>query len=325
MLTPLCAILLSGCTTTASSERTSQALAEAQEADRQYNLGHVSDGRLWIEKAIALANVTDVYFGTDSGESPGVIDILSNHGDYQELARVLKPGLEARSLDNKEGRYDSYGDALYRLGHKAESQAVYASLVVLLRKDYPSPGERTPTGRPAQLAFADAEVRAGDYADASRDYDAVRRLYPDFAAEAANNQAYLSGEDGIDLPADLKLAQLAVTKANDADDPDVVAEFQDTLGWVYYQTWLKTHSKNDLTQAIANLEQSSSALPGQGDGIYHLAAAYEANGQMDDARIEYTRLANIWPADDQAQAAVKRLGSPPVLPMPDSTSPETSV
>jgi Flp pilus assembly protein TadD len=90
--------------------------------------------------------------------------------------------------------------------------------------------------------------------------------------------------------------------------------------------WEKSHSKADIEKAVTYLERGVSAMPQMGDCVYHLAAAYEANGQIDDARIEYVRLANIWPADAQAKADVKRLGpAPPSPPSSDAAGATTSV
>jgi len=267
-----------------------------------------------------------VYVGGEGAGNRGVIEVLSDHGDYDELARILKPAVTNPKIEDKEVFYSLYGDALYRLGRRTESQAAFANLLGILRKAYRSTGARTAQGRPAQLAEADAQLRAGDLAGAVKSYEAVRRLYPDFAADAANSQAYLNAEDGVNLAQDLKLAQYAVGKATTQDDPEALAEYQDTLGWVYYQMWLKSHTKADIEQAVSYLELGVSAMPQQGDCVYHLATAYEANGQIDDARIEFERLANLWPANTQVQAEIKRLGAPPPKPSGiDTVDPEISV
>lgn len=325
-LIPLAAALLSGCSAADESEKTNQALAEVAEADRQYSLGHIDQARSWVQKAVALSNAIDVYGGNDSMGERGVIDVLSSHGDYYELATILKPAVANRSLSQIQMLlYEKYADALYRLGQRSQSQAVFTTVLGLLRKRYATPGLLEPGGQPALLDIADAEQQSGDVSDAARDYDSVRRLYPDYAADAANNQAYLCAVEGVDLPNDLKLAQMAVAKST-ADNSDLLPLAQDTLGWVYYETWTKTHEKSDLDQAITYLERAVSEVPEMGDCVYHLARAYEASGRVNDARIEYERLANLWPADSQAQADAARIGPPPPsVPDDDRIAPETSV
>ncbi len=323
MNTALCAVALiclafslAGCDTDNSAEHLRQAQASIAEADRQYNLGDVAKGRDWLKKAVALSKADEVFFGGSSGQL-GVIAVASNHGDYEALASMLIDASKDPKLASGPDIYQFTGDALFRLGRTTEAKAAYARNLAVLLKTYPSLTARTPSGRPVQLNKAEAEWKTGDYISAKKDFDTVRRLYPDFVADASNSEAYFAAEDGVFLTDAEKLALAAVAVASKTDDPMVLAEFQDTLGWVYYKMWLADHSKEHIDNAVTYLELASSGFPSEPDIHSHLAQAYLAAGRQADAAIEYSRLANMWPADRTVKATADRLagettGAPPV-------------
>jgi tetratricopeptide (TPR) repeat protein len=105
-------------------------------------------------------------------------------------------------------------------------------------------------------------------------YEAAIRLDPDLAA-AKNNLAYLLAERGQDLDRALDLAQEA--KALLPDN----ANAADTLGWVLFK-------KNIPSAAIGYLKEAEGGFPREDPALgivrQHLALAYEANGEIDEAR-----------------------------------------
>ncbi len=110
--------------------------------------------------------------------------------------------------------------------------------------------------------------------EAMERYEAAVKINPDLAV-AKNNLAYLITESGGDLDRALDLAQEA--KELLPDNPNAA----DTLGWVLYK-------KNVPSAAIGYLREAESGLrpedPQLGTVRHHLAMAYEANGQPDQAR-----------------------------------------
>jgi tetratricopeptide (TPR) repeat protein len=105
-------------------------------------------------------------------------------------------------------------------------------------------------------------------------YEAAIRLDPELAA-AKNNLAYLLAERGQDLDRALDLAQEAKGLLPDN------ANTADTLGWVLYK-------KNIPSAAIGYLKEAEGGFPSEDPALgivrQHLALAYEANGDTDEAR-----------------------------------------
>jgi tetratricopeptide (TPR) repeat protein len=105
-------------------------------------------------------------------------------------------------------------------------------------------------------------------------YEDAIRLDPGLAV-ARNNLAYLISEEGGDLDRALDLAQEA--KAILPDNPNAA----DTLGWVLYK-------KSLPSAAIGYLKEAASGLSAEDPQLalvrHHLALAYEANGEPDEAR-----------------------------------------
>ncbi|HEY3332556.1 MAG TPA: tetratricopeptide repeat protein [Capsulimonadaceae bacterium] len=299
------------------SEQTRKALTEIAEADRRYNLGEVAKGRDWISKAISLSADKQVYVG-DSAGNRGVIEVLSAHGDFETLAVLLAKATKSPETSREPQVFESYADALERLGRKAEAKAAYAQLLVVLNKEYPTPASQTPAGQPALLNKAQAQWKSGDTAGARTVFDTVRRLYPDRAAVASNNQAYFAAQDGTDLEEALKLAKEAVAKAEATGDQVVLGQYEDTLGWVYYQIGIRDKSSKAISDAITNLELAITAYPYQGEIYDHLAQAYIAGGRTDEAAIIYARLAGIWVANTATLDMAKKY---PVKAVPDTAQP----
>ena len=92
--------------------------------------------------------------------------------------------------------------------------------------------------------------------------------------EAKNNLAYLFADSGKNLDRALDLAQEA--KALLPDSPNAA----DTLGWVLYKRGVPAAAISYLKEAEAGLEPGSPSL---GVVRYHLALAYESNGDSEEA------------------------------------------
>ncbi|MBW2713812.1 MAG: tetratricopeptide repeat protein, partial [Deltaproteobacteria bacterium] len=93
-------------------------------------------------------------------------------------------------------------------------------------------------------------------------------------APAQNNLAYLLADTDGDLDRALELAQAA--KAQIPEDPSVA----DTLGWVLYKKGISSAAITYLQEAASGLPVGSAAL---GMVQYHLALAYELNGDKEQA------------------------------------------
>jgi tetratricopeptide (TPR) repeat protein len=133
-------------------------------------------------------------------------------------------------------------------------------------------------------------------------YEAAIRLDPELAA-AKNNLAYLLAERGQDLDRALDLAQEA--KALLPDN----ANAADTLGWVLYK-------KNIPSAAIGYLKEAEGGFPPEDPSLgivrQHLALAYEANGEADQARGTVDRA--LSELAEQVTAFEARTGRTPIEP-----------
>ncbi len=110
-------------------------------------------------------------------------------------------------------------------------------------------------------------------------------------APAKNNLAYLLADTGGDLDRALELAQGA--KEQIPEDPSV----SDTLGWVLYKKGIPSAAITYLQEAVAGLPVGSQAL---GMVQYHLALAYELNGDVESAKEVLTEaLANYSETSEQ--------------------------
>ena len=114
---------------------------------------------------------------------------------------------------------------------------------------------------------------SGDRERAIERYEEAIRYGPELA-EAKNNLAYLYADSGENLDRALDLAQDA--KALLPDNPSVA----DTLGWVLFKRGVPSAAISYLKEAEAATEPNDATL---GVVRYHLAQAYEANGDAEDA------------------------------------------
>jgi tetratricopeptide (TPR) repeat protein len=113
----------------------------------------------------------------------------------------------------------------------------------------------------------------GQKEKAISNYEAAIRRAPNLG-EAKNNLAYLFADSGKNLDRALDLAQEA--KALLPDSPNAA----DTLGWVLYQRGVPAAAISYLKEAEAGTEPGSPTL---GVVRYHLALAYEKNGDSKEA------------------------------------------
>jgi tetratricopeptide (TPR) repeat protein len=114
---------------------------------------------------------------------------------------------------------------------------------------------------------------SGDPERAIQRYEDAIRYGPDLA-EAKNNLAYIYADLDRDLDRALDLAQDA--KAMLPDNPSVA----DTLGWVLYRRGVPSAAISYLKEAEAATDTNDASI---GVVRYHLAQAYEANGETDAA------------------------------------------
>ena len=134
----------------------------------------------------------------------------------------------------------------------------------------------------------------GHLDEARRRYAEILKVEPR-AALAANNLATILADAGENLDQAQALAETAVEQI------PASAEFQDTLGWVYYQRHLSG-------QAIARFEQSVAADPANPVYHYHLGLAYSRNGDQERARASLRRALELNPGFGDAKQALIGLG-----------------
>jgi tetratricopeptide (TPR) repeat protein len=134
-------------------------------------------------------------------------------------------------------------------------------------------------------------------------YEAALRYEPNLG-EAKNNLAYLFAEKKENLDRALDLAQEA--KALMPDDPNAA----DTLGWVLYQRGVPSAAIGYLKEAVAGMRPGD---PNLGLIRHHLAMAYEAAGDKDNAKktIEQALLDHQAHADAQKAAGASGVADPP--------------
>ena len=143
----------------------------------------------------------------------------------------------------------------------------------------------------------------GNSEQAIERYESAIRLDPNLA-EAKNNLAYILAEKGTNLDRALDLAQDAKTLL--PNNPSV----SDTLGWVLYKRGVPGAAISYLKEAEAATNERDASL---GQVRYHLALAYEANG---DAAEAVEALGRSLAAIDAHAAALRQQGADPG-PEPD--------
>jgi tetratricopeptide (TPR) repeat protein len=157
---------------------------------------------------------------------------------------------------------------------------------------------RNPESIAANTMLAVVFALQNRIADAERQYQKTLSI-DSRAVIAANNLAWLYVSSNRNLDEALRLAHVAVQQFPDQ------AEFNDTLGWIYYK-------KNMSREAIRYLEASSRKAPNYADAHYHLGMAYLQTGEIDWARKELQRALSLksdFEGADDARKTLARLGS----------------
>jgi tetratricopeptide (TPR) repeat protein len=132
-------------------------------------------------------------------------------------------------------------------------------------------------------------------------YEDAIRLDPSLS-EAKNNLAYLFAETGENLDRALDLAQEAKTQLPEN------ASVADTLGWVMHKRGMHSAAISYLKEAEAGSDPNDAAI---GIVRYHLALAYEANGETAAAQEALSRaVAGL----EKQQAAARSMGDTPPEP-----------
>ncbi|MBW2272293.1 MAG: tetratricopeptide repeat protein [Deltaproteobacteria bacterium] len=137
---------------------------------------------------------------------------------------------------------------------------------------------------------------------AMKNYEAAVERDPSHA-QAKNNLAYMLAESGEDLDRALDLAQEA--KALLPED----ANTADTLGWVLYKRGVPSAAVGYLKEAADSTDPDN---PNLGIIRYHLALAYEADGQKEKAAEVLERaVTDLDQRYEAAQAAGRKVAEPP--------------
>jgi tetratricopeptide (TPR) repeat protein len=142
----------------------------------------------------------------------------------------------------------------------------------------------------------------GDEERAIEHYETAIRYEPNLG-ESKNNLAYIYAENGENLDRALDLAQEAKALMPDS------ANVADTLGWVLYRRGVPSAAIGYLKEAAAGFPAGDPTL---GLVRHHLALAYEASGDKENARISVEEALAVHENQVQAaRAAGANLGDPP--------------
>src|SRR5579883_781122 len=215
--------LATGCSTLEEAKKQEDVASSLQEADRLFTIGNVAQAQSWCDKAIALdPDSIATYLGYESGgfESPGVIGVLQQHGDYPDMIRYITAATKNPKFSNNWRLYLVLADAQTHMDNSAGEQEAYRQELAALAKQFTTSGATIDTGNIADLlsAKADAEWAIGDTASAMKDYSKAIETYPDRAPYVKNHEAYSAALTGTNLPEALALAKDAVSSARHSDD-----------------------------------------------------------------------------------------------------------
>jgi tetratricopeptide (TPR) repeat protein len=282
-------------------EKLDEALAELEvipEESRDAE-AHYALGRLFSKKRDWEAARRHMMAAYDP-DSPhfevlrALLDLDVREGRLAESAERIEAAQRARPDDSRLNRLQ--GEVLLYSGKKVEAEAAFRRAIELDPNDlsgYQNLARYLAiTGRPSEVlaTYEEALKQNPDSAplhmvvgslyelqsrteEAMARYEEAIRLDPGLAV-ARNNLAYLLTEEGGDLDRALDLAQEA--KALLPDNPNAA----DTLGWVLYK-------KNLPSAAIGYLKEAASGFRAEDPELalvrYHLALAYEANGEPEQA------------------------------------------
>jgi tetratricopeptide (TPR) repeat protein len=154
------------------------------------------------------------------------------------------------------------------------------------------------------LELASLSEAAGRKAEAVENYEAVLRLDQEQPG-AKNNLAWLLADRDQASPAELDRALQLAQDAKNAmpNDPSVA----DTLGWVMYKKGIPAAAIALFREAIDGYPEGH---PLRGTVRYHLASAYEKNGERDRAVQELKQAleeTSTFAERDEAERMLKEL------------------
>jgi tetratricopeptide (TPR) repeat protein len=189
----------------------------------------------------------------------GMAQVLTGRGSEAEASFRRAIELDPNNLKS----YQSLAQYLAYTGRREEVLATYQKAA-----------EIRPDSAGLQLVLGSLYEAYGDLDKARETYEKAIQIDAGLAA-AKNNLAYILAESGEDLDRALDLAQEA--KASMPENGHAA----DTLGWVLYK-------KGISTAAIGYLKEAEGLFPPDDINLavvrYHLALAYEAAGQQQQAR-----------------------------------------
>ncbi len=194
----------------------------------------------------------------------GVVHLRLRDGDAAEKSFRRAIELDPTDLDG----YNHLAIYYRRSGRTEETIRTYESAI-----------ESVPTDARLHHFLGVLYQSSGQEERAMERYEDAIRHDPNLA-EAKNNLAYLLAMNEADLDRALDLAQEA--KALMPDDPNTA----DTLGWVLYKRGIASAAITYFREAEARMEPLSASL---GVVRQHLAMAYEANGEVPQARAAIER------------------------------------
>jgi len=283
-------------------EKLEEALAEL-EAIPEENRGaeaHYALGRLFSKKRdweAARRHLTAAY-DPDSPQFEvlqALLDLDVREGRLEESAARIESAQQTRPDDSKLNRLK--GEVLLYSGKTVEAERSFRRAIELDPNDlsgyqnlarylaitgrpsevlttYEEALKQNPESAPLHMVTGSLYELQSRKQEAMARYEEAIRLDPGLAV-ARNNLAYLLAEEEGDLDRALDLAQEA--KALLPDNPNAA----DTLGWILYK-------KNLPSAAIGYLKEAESGFKAEDRELalvrYHLALAYEANGEAEQAR-----------------------------------------
>jgi tetratricopeptide (TPR) repeat protein len=189
----------------------------------------------------------------------GMALVLTGRGAEAEIA--FRRAIELNPNDLTP--YQSLAQYLAYTGRREEVLATYEKAV-----------ETRPDSAGLLLVLGSLYEAYGDLDKAREIYERAIQVDPDLAA-AKNNLAYILAESGSNLDRALDLAQEA--KASMPDNGHAA----DTLGWVLYKKGIPTAAIGYLREAEGQFKPDD---PNLAVVRHHLAQAYEAAGQKEEAR-----------------------------------------
>ena len=291
-------------------------------ADGNYALGRVhlglgeyAEARKYLELADAAAP-----------RNPDILtNLLTLDGHENRLPESLARIDAAIAADPGNAKLQQLGAVLAQMtGRPEDAEAMYKKAIELdpadltgyeqLARFYSATGRLEETIKTYEKAmevhpdqanvhhFLGVLYELGGQRDLARPrYEDAIRLDPNLG-EAKNNLAYLFAETGQNLDRALDLAQEAKTQL--PENPSVA----DTLGWVMHKRGMHSAAISYLKEAEAGTDPNDASI---GIVRYHLALAYEANGETDAAREALTRA--VAGLEKQLEAA-RAKGTPPPEP-----------